>query len=61
MPRAKRTFRIELRDRHGWAAEVLAVIRDERLARATFDAALNQRPSHKIRLRTGPRIVVETE
>jgi hypothetical protein len=56
-----RTFQIELLDKHGWPGEVLAVVRDGLIARAAFDAAVNQRSSNKIRLRIGARIVAESE
>jgi hypothetical protein len=54
-----RTFQIELLDRHGWPEQVLAVVRDETIARAAFDEAIKQQPGRKIRLRLGGRVVAE--
>jgi hypothetical protein len=57
----RRTFQIELMDGQGWPEEVLAVVRDDPIARAAFDEAVKQRPGRKIRLRHGARVVAEAE
>jgi hypothetical protein len=53
-------FQIELLDDQGWPEAVLAVIRDEVIARAAFDEAARQRPNRKLKLRLGARVIAKT-
>jgi hypothetical protein len=61
LERRNETFQIELLDAQGWPVEVLASVADYPVARAAFAAAVDGRPTGRIRLRRSTEILGETK
>jgi hypothetical protein len=61
LERRNETFQIELLDAQGWPVEVLASVADYPIARAAFAAAVEGRPTGRIRLRRSTEILAETK